>query len=211
MRNKKYLFQGFGILALFAIWTALVCLVDVQPIGPQASCVGLAVLNGFFHQLTGVHMHLYVITDWLGLVPFAIVAGFGIFGLIQWIQRRSLRKVDYNILMLGAFYILVFICYLLFEKVVVNYRPVLIEGMLEVSYPSSTTMLTMSVMLSTHIQLRIRIRRCLLYRICSLILAAFTLFMIAGRTLSGVHWLTDIIGGILLSFGLVRLYQSFCE
>jgi undecaprenyl-diphosphatase len=31
--------------------------------------------------------------------------------------------------------------------------------------------------------------------------------MVAARLASGVHWLTDIIGGILLSAGLVMIYD----
>jgi undecaprenyl-diphosphatase len=30
--------------------------------------------------------------------------------------------------------------------------------------------------------------------------------MVVGRMLSGVHWASDIIGGILLSLGLIMLY-----
>ena len=73
-------------------------------------------------------MWLYTVTDWLGLVPIAFCLGFAIFGLAQWIKRKSLLKVDLSILALGGFYLLVMATYVLFEYVVINYRPVLIYG-----------------------------------------------------------------------------------
>lgn len=53
-----------------------VSLIDVRAIGPNGSTVGFAALNGRIHDLTGVHMTLYILTDWLGLVPVAFMLGF---------------------------------------------------------------------------------------------------------------------------------------
>lgn len=196
------------MLAAFLLWTVALRLVDVQAIGPQGSAVGFATLNAFIHNLTGVHMSLYTLTDWLGLVPFAFVAGFAVFGLIQWIQRKHLLKIDSSILVLGGFYVALLAVYVLFEILVVNYRPVLIHGILEASYPSSTTMLTLCVMPTAVMQLRARIQNKAFKRCVTSAITAFVAFMVIGRLLSGVHWFTDIIGGILLSTGLVLMYRS---
>ena len=204
--------KNFGItvilLGAFALWSAAVRLVDVQPIGPQGSAVGFATINGWVHDLTGVHMALYMVTDWLGLVPIAFAIGFALLGLIQWVKRKHLRQVDFSILVLGGFYLLVMAAYVLFEVLVINYRPVLINGCLEVSYPSSTTMLVLCVMPTTLMQLNARIKNQTLKRWVGFGITAFILFMVIGRLLSGVHWFTDIIGGALLSAGLVMLYYS---
>ena len=204
--------KNFGIAAIllgaFVVWTAAVRLVDVQPIGPQGSAVGFATINGWVHDLTGVHMALYTVTDWLGLVPIAFAIGFALLGLIQWVKRKHLRQVDFSILVLGGFYLLVMAAYVLFEVVVINYRPVLINGYLEASYPSSTTMLVLCVMPTTLMQLNARIKNQTLKRWVGFGITAFILFMVIGRLLSGVHWFTDIIGGALLSAGLVMLYYS---
>lgn len=192
----------------FGLWTLAVCTCDVQPVGPLESCVGFAALNRRFHSFTGVHMRLYTVTDWLGLVPLAFALGFALLGLMQWLRRRSLLKVDRSILALGACYLLVMAAYLLFEEFAVNHRPVLIEGCLEASYPSSTTLLALSVMPTAAMQLRCRIRGKALRRIIVSSMAAFTAFMVLGRLFSGVHWLSDIIGGMLLSAALVSLYAS---
>ena len=196
------------LLAAFALWTAAVRTVDVQPIGPQGSAVGFAAVNGWVHEVTGVHMALYTLTDWLGLVPFAVAAGFGVLGLVQWIQRKRLRRVDRSILVLGGFYLAVAAVYGFFELAVVNCRPVLIEGALEASYPSSTTVLALCVMLTAAMQFRARIRHPGFRRCAAVLADGFAAFMVLGRLLSGVHWVTDIVGGILLSTGLVLLYAA---
>ena len=97
MKKTRIVSTGCGLLAAFLLWTAAVCLVDVQAIGPKGSEVGFAGLNGWFHALTGVHMTLYIITDWMGLIPLAVAMGFGLLGLVQWIKRKRLRKVDGSI------------------------------------------------------------------------------------------------------------------
>ena len=208
-KNKKRFVLGTSLIVAFVLWTVFVRLVDVQPIGPEGSSVGFATLNGFVHELTGVNWVLYTITDWLGLVPIAVALGFAILGLVQLIGRKSLWKVDHSILALGVFYIVVMAAYVFFEIVVINYRPTLIEGILEASYPSSTTMLVMCVMPTAAMQLNTRIKNTVLRRCAIIATVAFTAFMVIGRLISGVHWVTDIIGGALLSAGLVTLYDVF--
>lgn len=208
-KTKGKLFGIAGILlAAFALWTLAVQHIDVKAIGPNGSSVGFAGLNGWVHDLTGVHMGLYVLTDWLGLVPMGFVLGFAVLGLVQWMRRRKLFRVDHDILLLGGFYLLVLILYLVFETVAVNARPVLIDGRLEASYPSSTTMLVLCVMPTAMMQLRARIRNTKVRTIALTILAVFTACMVVGRLIAGVHWFTDIIGGVLLSAGLIALYDA---
>ena len=202
MKKEKWIPAAY--LGAFILWTALVRLVDVRPIGPRGSNVGLAALNGWFHRLTGVHMTLYTVTDWLSLIPLGLAAGFGLLGLFQWIRRRSLRRVDRSILVLGGFYGAVLGAYALFEVLVINYRPILIEGRLEPSYPSSTTVLTLCILPTAVMQLRSRGAG----RWLATVLTVFGLFMVTARLVSGVHWLTDIIGGILLSGALVMGYMA---
>lgn len=199
------------MLISFVLWTVLILFVDVRAIGPEGSSVGFASLNGFVHNITGVNMSLYVITDWLGLVPIGVAFGFAVFGLVQWIKRKSLLKVDRSILALGGFYIIVMAVYVLFEIVIINYRPTLINGYLEASYPSSTTMLVMCVMPTAMVQFRTRIKNDKFRRCIMLAIAVFIAFMVIGRLVSGVHWVTDIIGGALFSAAIVLMYYSICN
>lgn len=207
-RIRKSFIVSMCLLTAFVLWTVAICFVDVRAIGPQGSSVGFAGINGFVHTLTGVHWGLYNITDWLGLVPIFLCVGFGILGQVQWIQRKSIRKVDYDIFVLGGFYIVTIAAYLFFESVVINYRPVLINGYLEASYPSSTTLLVMCVMPTAVMQFNSRIKNKVLRNIIAVTIIAFIAFMVIGRLVSGVHWFTDIVGGALLSSGLVMMYYS---
>ena len=208
MKEKRNLLAGAGLIATFALWTGLIQCVDVQAVGQNGSRIGFADFNVWFHQLTGVHMTIYTITDWLGLVPIFICLCFGVLGLVQLIKRRSLLRVDPDILLLGAYYVLVIACYLIFEMIPVNYRPVLIEGRLEASYPSSTTLLVLSVMPTLWFQANRRASNVTTRKAAEVFVVAFSVFMVIGRLLSGVHWATDIIGSVLLSKGLYMLYRS---
>lgn len=207
-QNQKNLYVAVCMLVLFVLWTVAVRLIDIKAIGPQGSTVGFATLNLLVHKFTGVHMSLYTITDWLGIVPFVFVIGFGILGIVQWIKRKHLLKVDYSILVLGGFYIVVMAVYVFFEMLVINYRPILINGYLEASYPSSTTMLVMCVMPTAIMHFNCRIKNCLLNRCVIFAIVAFIAFMVIGRLVSGVHWFSDIIGGTMLSTALVLMYRT---
>ncbi len=211
MKKKilKDLYFALGLFFAFVVWTLLLSFVDIKTLGPNGSCVGFAFINKPFHEFTGVHFSLYMITDWLGLVAIAFMLTFAVLGLCQWIKRRNILKVDFSILALGVFYLVLLGLYLLFEEYPVNYRPVLINNFLEASYPSSTTLLIMTVIPTTILQFNLRIKNALLKKTISASLWIFCAFMVIGRLVSGVHWLSDIIGGGLLSLGLVLMYRFF--
>ena len=211
LKKRKYFYTSICFLITFIVWTALVSFVDVKPIGPQNSNVGFAKLNAYFHELTGVNMMLYNVTDWLSIIPIIFVLGFALLGFIQLVKRKSIFKVDHSILILGGFFIVTLSLFVFFEVFIVNYRPILIEGVLEASYPSSTTLLVMCVMPTSLMQLNDYIKSRSLKRCVAFAITAFTLFMIIGRIISGVHWITDIIGGALLSTGLVLTYYSLTK
>ena len=206
-RNFRFWF-GAGLLALFVIYTVSLTVVDLQPIGPQGSWVAYAGLNKAVHELFGVHMILYHITDWAGVVAIFVAVGFAVLGLIQWIQRKHILKVDSNLLALGVFYIVVFGVFVFFEYRMINRRPVLINGYLEASYPSSTTMLAMCVLSTAMMQFRQYIRKMWLRKTVNILCGVFTAFMVLGRLVCGVHWFTDILGGMIFSAGMIFLYTG---
>lgn len=205
---KTTLKTGIIFLVLFILWTILIVTVDVKPVGVNETDIGFATLNTWFHNLTGVNMTLYTITDWLGLVPVFICLTFGVVGLIQLIKRRSLLKVDFDIIALGVYYVIVILGYLVFEMIPINYRPILINGFLECSYPSSTTLLVLSVMPTVIFQSNKRLQNPKIKKTTMFIIIVFSLFMVIGRLVSGVHWLTDIIGSCFLSAGLFYIYKA---
>ena len=208
-QNMRKRFVWSGILLLgFVLWTFMIQTVDVQPVGVNGTTVGFASVNTWFFHLTGVHMSIYTITDWLGLVPIAVCIGFGLLGLTQWIRRKSIASVDRDILLLGGYYILIILGYLIFEMIPINYRPVLINGAMEASYPSSTTLLVLGVMPTLLFQINRRAKSKTIRRITAAFVILFSSFMVIGRLIAGVHWLTDIVGSVLLSAGLYSLYRA---
>ena len=209
--RKRDLLAGIALLSAFALWTVSIRHIDVQNAGPNGTVVGFAAFNVWFHRLTGVHMVIYTITDWLGLIPIIICMCFGGLGFAQLVKRKSLLRVDSDILMLGAYYVLVILCYLLFEMVPVNYRPILINGNLEASYPSSTTLLILSVMPTLKYQTDRRIANRLFKKTITIFVIVFSLFMVIGRLISGVHWATDIAGSVFLSSGLFMIYRYMAD
>ncbi len=206
-KPRRDLVTGAALLASFALWTALVQLVDVRPVGQNGTCVGLAAFNVWFHSLTGVHMVLYAITDWLGLVPVAVCLGFGAMGATQLVGRRSLLAVDPDLLLLGVHYVLIAAAYLVFEAFPINYRPIPIDGVMEASYPSSTTLLVLGVMPTLAYQAARRMKDGLAKVAVVAFVAAFSALVVVGRLVSGVHWATDIVGSVLLAVGLFAMYR----
>jgi len=207
-RNQFNFATTFGLLILFILYTTALMQIDVKAIGPNGSSVGFATINESVRQFLGVHMLLYYITDWLSLSAILVALGFAGLGLAQLIRRKSLLRVDSSILILGGYYILVMSAYIFFEFNIVNYRPILIDNILEASYPSSTTMLVLCVMLTAMMQFHRAIQNKSVRTVINIIFAMFTALMVIGRMLSGVHWFTDILGGILLSASVIMLYYS---
>ena len=204
----KQLLSGIIFIIAFVIWTILIQTIDVQPVGVNGTDIGFAAVNTRFFTLTGVNMTLYSITDWAGIVPLLVCMLFGIVGLAQIIKRKSLFKVDFDIIALGIYYVIVISGYLIFEMIPINYRPILINGFQESSYPSSTTLLVLSVMPTLVFQANRRLKNTNLKKTIIIIAEIFTIFMVVGRLVSGVHWLTDIIGSVLLSVGLFYIYKG---
>ena len=210
MKEKGKRFLGIGSILVigFVIWTLLIQRVDVQPLGVKGTDIGFATMNCWFHQLTGVHMEIYTITDWLGLVPIFVCFIFAGIGCFQLMKERSLFKVDYDIILLGIYYVLVILGYLIFEIIPINYRPILIEGFMEASYPSSTTLLVLCVMPTLIEQINRRSKNEIVKKIVKALDICFATFMVVSRLISGVHWLTDIVGSIMLSLGLFCIYKA---
>ena len=208
IRSKVYFAAAIILLALFFLFTAIVMTVDLQPIGPNSSKVGLASVNAPFADSVGYNELWYDISEYAGLIPLAAMAGFAVLGLCQAIKRKSLLKVDTHLFMLAAFYVMLLFAYLGFELIEINYRPVLIDGELEASYPSSHTMLAIGVMATAIFELHelLKNKKGILIA-ADIFCAAVALIILISRILSGVHWLTDIFAGVLLAASLVCFYR----
>ena len=195
------------MLLIAITFTILVKVVDVKQIGVNNSSIGFATLNQFIFETTGVNIIWYHITDWLGLIPVFMAIVYAFIGLIQLIKRRSIFKVDKEIILLGLYYIIVIALYVFFEKVIINYRPILMNGFLEASYPSSHTLMTICICGSS-ILINKKLFNNKITKVINYLSIIIITITVVGRLISGVHWFTDIIGGILISSGLLMTFYS---
>lgn len=208
-RNEIWLCGGLFLVAI--IYTLLVKYIDVQAIGPNDSLVGFATINNFMFNLTGVNMIWYDITDWWGFVPLFIAFIYAMIGFFQMIKRRSILKVDKEILGLGVYYIIVIGLYIFFETYIINYRPTLMDGILEASYPSSHTLLSVCICGSSLIINKYLFKNKNFFKAENIISILSILVIVIGRFISGVHWFTDIIGAILISSALLKAFNIYIK
>ena len=206
-KQKILLILGVVALLLFGLWTAAVLTVDRAPVGPLDSAVGFSQMNLAAHTALGVSEGWYTLSEVLGLAILAVAGGFTLWGGIQLIRRRSFRRVDPHLYVLAALYAALGLVYVGFEVVVINFRPVLIEGVLEAAYPSSHTMLAICIAVSAAIRLGALLPR-LPGRIAAAGLSLVAALTVIARLLSGMHWLSDIIGAVLISAALLLFYAA---
>lgn len=206
--RNPYLWLALLSLILFAVFVILVSAVDVQPIGPEKSFIGLATINAFFRDNITPCSACYVITQILGYVALVVALAFAVTGVVQLFKRKHFSLVDKEILALGVVYVLTVATYAGFEIFPLNYRPILADGELAASFPSSHTMLFITVMCTGLIAVEHKIRSAPLRATAIASTALLSVAMVVLRTLSGVHWFTDIIGGILLSLTFVLCYKA---
>lgn len=206
--SKQNFFLTGIMLAVFAVFTLLVRFIDVQPIGPADSSVGFASVNGMIFNALGQSGMWDKITDLFLLAALLSAVCFAFLGLYQLVKRKSFKEVDRSLYVLAAFYVLVAVLYIFFEKVTVNYRPVLVDGALEASYPSTHTLLVCSFLAAAVLQLKERIKDKNIRTAVMVAAVVLIVLTAVGRLLSGMHWFTDVLGALVLSSALVMLYKS---
>ncbi len=209
-KATKLLILGLCLLLAFGVFTLVVMKVDVRPIGPEGSKVGLGAINEFCMNKIGYHPDLYDFTEGLGYGVLMVAAALALLGLSQMLKNKSL-KMERELWLLVALYAAVAVCYVAFEIFVVNCRPVLMDGKLEASYPSSHTMLAVCIMGSALCYLKKKIPCARCRRVPALLGMLLLVLVVAGRAASGVHWITDIFASLLLSGGLLALYAAAIE
>ena len=209
--RKKSLIQFVAVTLIAVVFTVLVKIVDVGFVSSTGSLVGFSSVNIPFSQKFGFNPILYKVSEVLGYLIFLVIAVFAFIGCYQLIKRKSLMKVDKDLYALAITYVFTFALYIFFDKVlVINLRPIIMAGesIAEPSFPSSHTLLAVSV-LGTAISECGKIRK-KSFRV-SLVIVLAILMGATGlsRLFSGVHWVTDIVAGILWGEVMMTLYQLF--
>lgn len=211
MKNFRNILITTILAVITAGFTYIVRIYDVAYIGPNETKVGFSKLNSWFRDLVGTNMKLYDVAKYAGYAVLLIVGIYGLIGLIQLIKRKSLFKIDREIIALGILYALDIIVYMAFEHFIINYRPILIDGKLEASYPSSHTILAFTVCISSMVVCSKYIKNKKLTNLAYFVTMLLLTLVALGRTLSGAHWLTDIIGGVLISITLLMIFYSILK
>ena len=211
MENKRKYLASLICLGIFVVFTILVKAVDVQQIGPLGSSVGFAALNGSVAKALPFNEAAYKITQFMGYIALLVCCAFAAVGLAQLIKTQDIKAVDKRITSQGVFYVIVIALYVFFEKVVINYRPVDMGEGLEASYPSSHTMLVICVMATAVLQIGWLVKSRRLKITLDLLCLLFMILMIVGRIISGVHWITDIVAGLLISAALLLAFSGVLD
>ena len=201
-------FIAFIILLLaFLLFTYSVKNYDTAEIGPQSSSVGYSHLNEAFRHaaehFSGKDAIAYILSKYLFFIALATVPLYALIGLMQLLQK----DVSPQIWLLAAGYASIAIAYCVFEIWIVNYRPILeADGTLEASYPSSHTFIAIALLGMSAITCHRNLKKWRTQFVVAHV--AIAAIIVIGRALSGVHWLTDIIGGILLASTLLCAFAS---
>lgn len=167
-------------------------------------------MNEFVFNLlgvNGVNKTVDKVTDILIAVVLAVIVAFGVTGVVQWIKRKSFKKIDAELRWMILPIVLVALVWFIFEKLVIlNYRPYLVDGVAEPSFPSTHTMIAAGAMIVTMIVLPKYIKKRWL-RIVLDILAGILIFAIGfGRIYAGMHWTTDVLGGLIFGADIALVY-----
>ena len=209
--KKRNLVISVILILLAIIFTILVKNVDVNTLGANGSNIGFSTLNRSVFDNIGVNMTWYNITNCLGIISIIIALAYVLIGLIQLVKRKNVFKVDKEIIALGIFYVILAALYIAFEIFIVNYRPILMDGELEASYPSSHTMLTIFICGSAILINSKLFNDNKIAKITNVVALILMIVTVIGRLLSGVHWFTDILGGIIIASALLMSYYTVLD
>lgn len=204
VKTSLIVFASFFVLSI--IFTILLLTVDVRESFHNPK-LGLATLNEKVFTTIGESRFWYYFTQILGYLAILVVVCFAVIGVIQLIKNKSIKKVDKEIIGLGIVYVIIAIIYVFFEKVVVvNYRPILKDGVAAASFPSSHTLLACVVFSTALLEAKKLINIKFIKENLVFLLEFLVILMAGGRLLSGVHWLSDIVASILYSGVIVSGY-----
>ncbi len=207
--NRKKLVNSLIILAVTVVFTVLVMMLDKAPVGPYSTEIGFSTVNDYVSGLFPFNSFFYTLTKIIGYVSLLGGGAFAVVGIYQLFTRKSLRKVDRLIYCLGGLYLVLGAVYFAFEKIVINYRPILLEGETypAPSYPSSHTMLATVILWSIILVIDSYVKNIKYANAIKLVCFVLMTVNVVCRLASGVHWLTDIIGGILVSATLISFFD----
>ena len=212
-KKTKFLITTILLLMLTIFFIVTLKLVDVKPIGPQETRVGYATLNKAVFDKVGTSSLWLDVTKYMGYGCLAVAGLFTVLAVIQLIRRWSLSAVDRHFKGVIVLYLAVLVVEALFRYLVINRRPVLLPGetVPAPSFPSTHTMIACVAMGSAVMMIDYYVENSLAQALLQFFCILCMIILVGGRLLAGVHWLTDIIGGILISLVLLTTYRGYVD
>lgn len=209
--TKKDYKRPIVMLVVTILFSVLTFVVDRKPIGYDGTSVGFSSINGLFAGSFGYNPVMDTLSDIAMYLSFLVVAAFALIGVMQLIKKKSLSKVDKVIIGLGILYVVVAVLYVAFDKIPINYRPILQPGEteLETSFPSTHTLVICTVLGSGIVAAKRLFKNEMTVRVLKIAFIAIMAIGVCARLFAGVHWLTDIVAGLLFSVTLVSLYTAW--
>ncbi len=198
---NKYSLMGLGFLFIFLI--LLILLMSVDKASNIYKEIGLYNFNKIF-------LVDYYNESWDGFsdvilyISILFILGLIIYGIYQLYKRKSLFKVDKDIILTGFGFVFIIIIWFIFDKFIdINYRPIAVNGSAQTSFPSTHVMLAcFSLLATTRIILK-RNTNELKYNIITYGGVSILVILCSlGRILSKMHWTTDVLGAIFISLAI---------
>lgn len=202
--NKRNKFAAVLITALTVLFTIMVVTFDVQAIGPNGTSVGFASINKVFADLFAYNENFDKISDVIMYFSFLLVLAAVFMGVVELVKRKSLFKVDSEIIVYGVVLVILVILKVAFDKIALNYRPVLVPGEteLEASFPSTHAMISTALFAGFCMVINPYLKDKKIKTTVNALIGILIALEVVCRVIAGVHWLTDIIGGLLFAFTL---------
>lgn len=144
------------------------------------------------------------ITDIILITALAVLGVFAVLGLVEWIKRKSLKKVDRELLAMIPPLFLMAATYFIFDHIfILNTRP---NGSGEPSFPSSHTMATATIFLMTMLALKKYVKNKSLRIFLDVVMLILIVLVSVGRVAANMHWTSDVIGALIFSLIFVAIY-----
>lgn len=194
------------MIVLAVLFTVAVDKIDLALVWGKE--IGFSKMNLAVHEMLGTSETFDLISDLVMVFSALVLGGMVFIGTYQIITGKGLKKVDRELILSGVVLVLTALVYVFFENVIINFRPVLEDGLLEASYPSTHVLLSVVVNILAIDYIRTKIENKKLRIVAISSIATFCVIGIVTRILCGMHWITDIVGALLISGALVMIYYT---
>ena len=150
-----------------------------------------------------------LITNIILILSLIALGAFAVLGLVQWIKRKSLKKVDKQLRWFPLPLALMAATYVVFDKFLpkfFDFMPTRPNGSGEPSFPSTHVMIVATIFFITTIILPKYIKNKVVRIILELLMVIGLALTCTGRVMANMHTPIDVLGGIAFAFIFAEIY-----